>query len=344
VRIGFVYSGVSNAIYRSIGPADVLARLRNDVLKVGHGADGRIDPAGLFGCDVVHFYRSSHAEAQRLAAKLQAAGVAIVWDNDDDPRLIPPETRGRIKTTKREIEQEFANQLKMLRRADVVTTTSERLAELYRQSGARKVVRIENYLLPWQRSSRRRSHDGLTIGWVAGFEHRADAMALGISDVLSRVLERHHDARVVTVGAHLDIDSPRYEHRDPIPVTELAACLRAFDIGIAPLADIPMTHARSNVKLKEYAGAGLPWIASDRGPYVGMGPSEGGCLVGDGEWEQGLDRLIASRRERRRLRRRGKAWARSQMVHRHIFQWIEVFEEAVAHVADGNAGRAAKAS
>jgi hypothetical protein len=40
-----------------------------------------------------------------------------------------------------------------------------------------------------------------------------------------------------------------------------------FDIGLAPLAPGTFNHFKSELKLLEYSGLGIPWIASDAPPY-----------------------------------------------------------------------------
>jgi hypothetical protein len=56
------------------------------------------------------------------------------------------------------------------------------------------------------------------------------------------------------------------------------------------------------VRVKEYAAAGVRWLASPIGPYAGLGEKQGGRLVPDGRWFEELDRLI--RDERARSQRR----------------------------------------
>jgi hypothetical protein len=41
----------------------------------------------------------------------------------------------------------------------------------------------------------------------------------------------------------------------------------AFDIGIAPLTDIPFNHAKSWIKPLEYVAAGIPFVASKSPEY-----------------------------------------------------------------------------
>src|SRR5207249_1565318 len=78
---------------------------------------------------------------------------------------------------------------------------------------------------------------------------------------------------------------------------ELPHRIGSFDIGLAPLADLPGNRARSDIKVKEYAASGVPWLASPVGPYVQLGEEQGGRLVPDDLWFEALDRLVSRRRE-----------------------------------------------
>jgi glycosyltransferase involved in cell wall biosynthesis len=97
-------------------------------------------------------------------------------------------------------------------------------------------------------------------------------------------------------------------------------------IAIAPLANLPFNMTRSDIKLKEYAASGVPWLASPVGPYIGLGEREGGVLVPDDGWFDALDRLVCHQRDRRRLARRARSWAKDQMIEMAADRWERVFE------------------
>ncbi len=221
-------------------------------------------------------------------------------------------------------------QTRAVRLADLVTTTSKALREKYSLVGAEHIRLIENYLPPEFLRARRARHDGLVVGWTAAEEHRVDVSVLGVDSVLNRLLAEHPRVRVVTVGLKLSISHARYEHRSRVPFEELAQTICGFDIGLAPLADIPFNRARSTVKVKEYAAAGVPWLASPVGEYTALGRGAGGRLVRDDQWEEQLDRLIRSRRDRVLLGIRAKAWARRQTIYLNIRRWERAFEDAVS--------------
>jgi hypothetical protein len=221
----------------------------------------------------------------------------------------------------------------MTSKADVVTTTTQALADLFGKQFDGPIEVIESYLASSQYARDRRKHDGVTIGWVASREHVADVRKLDLTTMLRNVIARDERVRVTTVGIKLDLDPERYTHVRHIEFPELSKFLAQLDIGIAPIADHPMSYARSNIKVKEYAGAGVPWVASARGSYARLGTREGGVAVADDRWEQTLLDLAGSRLKRLRLRRKAESWGKSQHIRHHTQRWEAVLEMAVESAA-----------
>jgi glycosyltransferase involved in cell wall biosynthesis len=299
-------------------------------------ANGDVDRKRLEGFDVIHIFRRGDKTLVRKIDEQRALGVAITWDNDDDPRLIPPESPVYKEIGGYRSVHDFRGQQAMMSRAHVVTTTTDALAQRYREASGGEVRVIENYLSNDQLTDGTDVRGCVVIGWVGALEHRADSQRLNITDVLRRVMERVPEVRVMTAGVRLKLDPALYKHAARVPFEELSSWVGQFDIGIAPLSDIPMSGARSNVKIKEYAACGVPWLASARGPYLGFGEREGGRLVADDEWEEALVRLATARLKRRLLGRRAKAWAKSQLIAKHADAWEAAFDGAIR-----NAGRLA---
>jgi glycosyltransferase involved in cell wall biosynthesis len=222
--------------------------------------------------------------------------------------------------------------MRVARLARAVTTTSEVLAEKYRSSGVERVSVIPNQLNPAVDRSRH-NHKGVVIGWIAAAEHQADIRRLGIADALQRVLNKHPQARVECIGVDLKLRSERYRHDRFVAFQDLPQRIGGFDIGIAPLADIPFNRARSDIKLKEYAASGVPWLASPVGPYRGLGEQQGGWLVPQDGWYEALDRLVSGRAKRWWLGRRARRWARTQTIEAVADRWEQVFVEAAGERA-----------
>jgi glycosyltransferase involved in cell wall biosynthesis len=167
------------------------------------------------------------------------------------------------------------------------------------------------------------------VGWIAGLEHAVDASRLGIGDVLLGLLNDYPKLRVAVIGHDLRLGHERYFHLERTDFASLLHSAAAFDIGIAPLADSPFNASRSNVKLKEYAALGVPWLASPVAPYAGLGSEQGGLLVEDGGWEPAVRELIEHPLRRRRLAQRAREWAKTQTIEAAATHWEAAFEDAV---------------
>src|ERR1044072_8464862 len=97
----------------------------HDVSLVELDEKGRFDPALLDGFDVVHIYRRVEKALVRKVDELRRQGVAVTWDNDDDPRLCPPESPVYHQVGGFRSMKEFQLQQAIMGRADLVTTTTE---------------------------------------------------------------------------------------------------------------------------------------------------------------------------------------------------------------------------
>lgn len=333
MRIGLLSDPeLVNSMYRAHHPLDAVARRGRHVL-VRNSRDRPVPFDELLACQVVHIHRDWRRPSVEIARHLHAAGVGIVWDNDDDVLALPrwnPLYRRLGATGRREIALGVNA---MLRLADVVTTPSAVLAEQYRARGARDVRVLENFLPAGFLRVRRRKHDGVVIATVAGAEHHVDYERLRIAELLRALLDAHPDLRVLNVGLGLGLPADRCEHVAVAPFEDLVAILAGADVGLAPLADIPWNRARSNVKLKEYAAGGLAWLASPVGPYLDMGEDQGGRLVPDDGWHDAIERLIVDRGARRRLAKRGARWAKRQCVDGHAGDWEAALRDAAERAA-----------
>ena len=337
MRIAFVAQpDLVNVNYRAYVPMMELGHHGHDVGFNRPGED-RFPLERLAAADVVHVHRFIDDEALAAARALRDAGVAVVFDNDDDLTCIPRSNpwHARFGGVRRGgVAQRLAA---MARAAHVVTTPSAVLAERFRAMGAADVRVVENFLPNAFPGTGPLEHDGVRVVWLAGLEHQLDYERLRLRDVLEQLLDAHAQLRVLSIGLGLGLDPDRYEHVPSVEFPSLARALARADIGIAPLADIPWNQARSNVKLKEYGAAGLAWLASPVGAYRALGERHGGRLVADDAWADALDRLITRRRERRKLAKRAARWARGETIRRNVGRWLAVYEAAIAAARAGRA-------
>lgn len=333
MRLGFIAEpNAPNSNYRVIFPLRALEQRGHEVLWPAN-LERDLSLADLQSCDLVHCFR--RLDRSRDLKQLMARGVAVSFDNDDDfgAAEVTSGANGRLEAggkARAANTKRFTEILRLTRVVDLATTPSEVLAEKYRAAGAGHVAVIENRLDgELDGFGTKAAHSGVVVGWMAGSEHERDLPLLPIVEVLQRLLDRHSDLRVVSIGLRLPLRGERYEFRPKVPFGKLLEAMADFDIGIAPLADTAFNHARSDVKLKEYGAVGAAWLASPVGAYRERGSGEGGRLVGDGEWFEALDGLIRGGLRRRRLSRQALKWARAQTIDRHTSQWEEEFTLAI---------------
>ncbi|HYV17302.1 MAG TPA: hypothetical protein VE972_14910 [Conexibacter sp.] len=320
----------SNGRYRAILPLRELERRGHTILWPGHPSYGALDNGAAPKWDVLHLQQFFDEEAVKLVERARARGIAVVWDSDDNILAAPRGSESlRQLGGRRGARRHFKRAVEIGRRAQLLTTTNEHLAGVYREAGVEQVRVIENHLAPQDVQHRRRRHQGLVIGITAAEEHEPDLRKMKIGETLKALMAAHDGVRVVAIGADLKIGGHRYLHHPIVPFEQLIATESEWDVGLAPLRDVPFNHARSNVKLKEYGAAGAMWLASPVGPYVGMGESQGGLLVREGEWLEALRAVVEDRDRARALAARAREWAEGQTIRAAGSAWQAAFREAI---------------
>jgi glycosyltransferase involved in cell wall biosynthesis len=319
-----------NAKYRLYMPMMELSR-RGHHVEISLMPELR-NPRSLLEFDVVFAWRL-HGDAFCRSAQMVAdAGIALVWDNDDDVQSL--DMRGRA--AQRYFggfhgHRVFTLMVMLMRLANVVTTPSQHIAERYRQLSDVNVRVVENYVHAIQEIPRPRRPsraERVVIGWVAGSEHQADIERLCLRETMQRLLDEFPNVEILNIGAGLGLKGERFHHIRNLPFEDLREHVSQMDIGIAPIVDIPFNRARSSIKVKEYAALSVPWLASPIGPYKDLGEKHGGRLVPDDGWYEALRALVLDGRARRRLSRRASAWAAGETIEANGHLWEAVFAEA----------------
>lgn len=314
----FAWGAHPSTNYRALHPMTELSRRGHLVAMYGEPealtpTDEEIEMLAS-DFDVAFIARYTEPEAAALARRLADRGMALVWDFDDD--VVRPERIAGLEA--------------MVEVVDVVTTTNETLAERYRERGARRTVAIPNYLTRPSLAASRRKHEGIVLGYIGWVDHQDDWDELGLEETLLELLDVHPDLRVESVGPiDLRLPEDRYRSIGVLPFDRLPDAIAGFDVAIAPLIDKPGNATRSDIKLKEYAIGGVPWLASPLGPYAQLGEEQGGRLVEDDAWFEAINDMLLDGRGRKKLAKRGTKWALSQTLASNVGEWAAALDEAV---------------
>lgn len=332
MRLGAVAQDGANGYYRLLLPLMAMRERGHEVVHVVQEYRRVIDIRPLIGCDLVHIHRPALLyDDGDVVSRLLERGISVGFDEDDNVVDMPLGLEERTdQPWAPRARRNFELLLEHVHRVDLVTTPSDHLADRFEAAGARNVHVVDNYLPGAFARVAPQGHDGFVIGWHAGREHLVDADELGLAEALERVLDAHPDVRVETINIDLQMGHPRYRCEEALPLEQLTQRIADFDLGLVPLADIPFNRGRSNVKAREYAAAGVPWLASPVGSYAGLGSEQGGRLVADLDWFDALDVLVRSRRDRRKLSKAAKAWAKEETIWNMAPRWERLFHDAIA--------------
>lgn len=256
---------------------------------------------------------------------------ALVYEVDDDLLSIDPSNSVYPFYSQPQIR---ANLLRNIAVADLVTVTTERLAEVIREHNPNVTVLpnvIDEGLLAYQRPRRER----LTIGWAGSSTHQMDFAEA--APALRQFLRRHPEVDLHFVGESYQrmvagadqALAQRIRHTGWVPDTVQYYAGLDFDIGLAPLRPHVFNGSKSPIKALEYGILGIPVVASDTGPYPWfIQHGQTGFLVQrPHEWGQYLRRLVEDAGLRERMGAAAKEHAAQWTMAARWRAWEETYVE-----------------
>ncbi|HEX4806904.1 MAG TPA: hypothetical protein VFU94_13480 [Conexibacter sp.] len=330
MRIAFIANPEApGGWYRGIGPMLALGERGHDVCQVwrpGEGIRGEL----AAGWDVLHIYRAHEDEVVQLARAAKQQGMTLIYDNDDDMRAVAKNNKAAKDYTGFAGDRALRQIKRLVQMADLTIATTPQIADRFRAYGAEHVQVIQNYCPDVAlTASAPPNRDTIVAGWLAGNEHHVDIERMPLREQFERALDAHPQLVIETIGCSMGMSHERYRLDPHVDFFELPRKMAGWDIGLAPIADMPFNHARSSIKVKEYAVLGRPWLASPVGPYAPLGEAEGGRLVPDDGWAEALGRLVEKPRERRKLAKRARKWGRAQLMSANVRQWEDAIAAAI---------------
>lgn len=184
----------------------------------------------------------------------------------------------------------------ILRLSDVITVSTPFLRDkMSSWLGHPNVVMIENCVTTADFRPRSLRTMKPIIGWVGSTMHRSGDLE-ELRGLFSSVDRLHHSGHVDGAPLFADrVKAPRSRVSvSPMyPPRQYAKHAFCFDIGIAPLSDQPFNHAKSWIKMIEYAAAGVPAIGSPAPEYLRLHSEYGIGRIAHSlkEWREHIDEL-----------------------------------------------------
>jgi glycosyltransferase involved in cell wall biosynthesis len=266
---------------------------------VSHASSARLGREAL-DYDVVVIQIDNSPSTMEFVVALQAQGKKVVYEIDDAFDAMEP-WHPQYASYGQPARQEAIRG--MMAQADAVQVSTVWLADRYAKH-AKQVAVVPNMieLATWPRADRLRKDGLYKVLWAGSPSHAGDLEL--IIPVMEKFLKAHSNARLVLFGQEIK-DSrlpagqvenvPWCEFEEyPFRLAEINA-----DVAIAPLADVPFNHGKSNLRILQYWATGYPVIASNVGPYADACASRSGnggiaCDTAE-EWLTSLETLYADR-------------------------------------------------
>jgi glycosyltransferase involved in cell wall biosynthesis len=324
------------------------------------------DPALLADADVLFLPIAQIETIYGHAARFQAGGGLVAYEFDDHYRAT---TASNPASKALRFGDRVGWMDRMLKLADVVTTSTPVLAETYRSDNPHIFVCRNSIdpldVGPFFELGEPEPDGEIRIGFAGSVSHVDDIRL--IVDPVVRLLDARPDVRFIMLGAdfrtlfpqrlqaqlryaghtfYADDDGFVREYCYPGEVWPVVRYLQLLakqrlHVAVAPLVDDVFNSGKSDLKLLEYGSLGIPTVASPAGPYRAYfrdavaGPPFVPARE-SAEWEAALSELIASPGLRERYRSANRA---NVIAQRLISHEVEAWERALLSVTEAS-GRA----
>jgi glycosyltransferase involved in cell wall biosynthesis len=311
----------------------------------------------LAWADVVVFHRPEDETYLNLSRLLRRDGKKIVMDNDDTFRIedyhpladfSPDGFQQNIRKRNEAINT-------FIGFSDMVTTTTEFLAQEYRKLNS-KVVVLPNYIDPMDWDEPLRNETGkVRIGMIGSVSIEYDY--LHVKDLL-RELSKREDVTIVLFGlgdAKHRADNPavtrtfreEYDFWDSIKHEQVPWCKNylyqeklneaRLDMMLIPRRDNYFNRCKSNIKFLEASMLEIPCIAqgfSDNlSPYQGAADSRHMKIITDSsKWYGVIDEMIRNKKERMEVGKEAHEYVlKNYNIEEHYQEWQKAYEKLYAY-------------
>ena len=221
---------------------------------------------------------------------------------------------------------------KIIQNCDGVTVSTPFLYnKMVDDFGCKNVHIIENCVTVKDFKYRHLNLKKPVVGWVGSTSHRSGDLEL-LQNVLNpRQYKIHHSGHVngaawfsekVGLPKEKVNKTPMYSPKD---YAKHSFC---FDIGLAPLNDVPFNHAKSWIKAIEYAAAGIPFVASNLSEYKRLHDTyEIGRLASTPEeWQHQIENLIHIQTRSGEAKKAHRTVSEYLDVHNMAARWKQVLK------------------
>jgi len=242
------------------------------------GVFGVTDPQGKhhLDCDILYMQRWMLKGIPENIDIARSNGQIIINDLDDWYWGLHHRHQAKTYIDPRNNKDENTDIYRqVISKSDLIVVSTPFLREKAKEKlRAKEVVMLENCVDFDAYPQREHEQNGpIIIGWHGSTGHRSGDLD-EVKQVFPQLAEEdfrfHHtgfSSQAPPFWEETNVPQGRVTLYPMVSPTKLPMML-PFDIGIAPLNDIPFNHAKSWIKPLEYIAAGIPFVASKGPEYV----------------------------------------------------------------------------
>ena len=289
-------------------------------------------------CDVVILQRAMTRTAVQTIEFIQAQGIAVVVENDDDYWNIDQRSHAFKEFHPRFNPDANYEWLTLASKAaDLVTVSTPALARITPNPN---VVVLRNcvpaYYLDLEADLGDNWHlvEGRkVVGWTGHPDYHAGDLSV-VGNGVARAV-RSTGSTFIGIGAEETHAELGFANDEVLysPWLELDAYPKAvknFDVGLVPLRMSPFNQCKSYLKGLEYASLGVAFVASPTDEYrrlISLGAGELAAQKHD--WSRTLSKLLTNDGYRAERIGEGLDVARELTYEKHAHNWAEAWERAI---------------
>lgn len=284
----------------------------------------------------------------RVHKRLQELGKKVVVELDDDFFNLPdynPAKRGTNPATAKKGKANLIYLLWCVQHADAVTVTTPALRDTIQSKTSVPVYVLRNFTnkkIFRKPVYETRSWEEFRVGYQGlSTWHSGDIAELAFlgewfqdnPEVMFVAQDRNtFETLGIPPRQRLVMDTFSFRHQ------RLYDHMSCMDVGLVPLVRNRFNEGKSHLKGMEYAGAGIPCIATPTESYRDWWLSgDSGGVGGAGflaerpsEWIHALDCLAADAGLRERMGRRARLLAESNLIQDHWRLWEHAYNEILS--------------
>jgi O-antigen biosynthesis protein len=312
--------------FRCRQPADFIKRMGLAETRVVQTVASEED---MLAADLIVFQETGSVVGSNMAKFCAENKIPYVTEFDDFVQHISPRNLGGWAAWNPGTLY-IHRAMEMMKGAMGVTVSTPQLAREYFPYNPYIYV-VPNFLdkSVWDNSPAKKLDGKIRIGWIGGNAH-ADDLRM-VSKVLDKLVKRYKGKVIFeTMGMTAqelagvfpmqatDSTCPScgYEgelHHFPGEAQQdypMVLASKGWDIAIAPVISNAFGNCKSDLKLKEYAAAGIPVVASPITPYLEASLNNAQVLFATTfeEWYNNLDKLIRNPKLRDSMVKANKEW------------------------------------